>query len=89
MARGQVQLAVVPTRALRLTLEPKLCRRIAVEAGNQLTFRRQVGDPSGTDGDEPEIASVVERSALQKLTLRLIVYVGEQRNRSDAGWRRR
>src|SRR5258708_26665352 len=83
-----MELSVVPTRALRLALEAEFRRRVTVEDGHELLGRREIGNPSGVDGDEPEISIRIEGPAFEKLSLRGVMDVGEQFDRPDPRWRR-
>src|ERR1700712_1127639 len=87
--RRQVKLAVVPTRALRLTGLAQVRWRIAIESRYQLGVWSQVGNPSAADRYEPQIASGVERAAFEKLTLRRVADIGEFFDLADPGrqWR--
>ena len=82
--RRQVELAVVPPRALRLAGLTEISRRVAVEHRDQLAVRGQVGDPAAADRHEPQIALGVERAAFEELTLRRVADVGEFFHWADA-----
>ena len=77
MAGGQVQLAVMPARPLRLTGLTDVFRRVAVDHRDQFALGGQIGDPAAADPDEPEIALGVEGAAFEKPALRRIFDVGE------------
>ena len=79
----QVELAVVPARALRLAGLPQFRRRIAVEDRDQLAVRGQIGNPAAADRHEPQIALGIERAAFEKLALRRAADIGEFFHRAD------
>ena len=67
MAGRQIQLAVMPARPLRFTSESEVVRRVAVDDRNEFTLRRQIGNPPGADGNEPEIACVIKGAPSRNL----------------------
>src|SRR5262249_3466007 len=84
VAGRQIELALVPTSALRLARLPQLRRRVAVEHRHQLAIRCQVGYPAPANRHEPEITLAVERTTFQKLALRRVADIGEFFDRPDS-----
>jgi len=70
----------MPARPLRLACRTDISLWVAVEHGDQLGVGGQVWHSSTIDSNEPEIAWLVEDTALEKLALRLVVDIREQRD---------
>src|SRR5579872_2881940 len=89
MPGRHIELAVMPTGALRLACRTDISLRIAVEYGDELRIWRKIRYPATVDRDEPEVACLIESTSLEKFPLRFIVNVGKQGDRPDTRWRRR